>query len=282
MTGDFTDEEIFKYNNAPQEKLSGLSPNQVFGLIHHAFQEESYIQLNPHISFEILDKIPFFRLCEALLKIIKRDGFVKLTPLGSLTKKVLTELYAHKFIEEYTIESGMYKLYNEDYLFSIRTARIVCEISSFTKKSKGKLLLTKQGEKHLEIENRVELFKSIFFIFFKNYNWGYHDGHVDEPVGQYGGLFTIYLLKKYGDQYRELSFYADKYLAVFYNFLDLFEDGYNSAESNFRSCYNHRTFRYFTTWFGLTTYDAKYVFHEHDDAKLRKSAILDKLFIFAK
>lgn len=81
------EDEIFKYNNSPLEKLSGLSPTQTHELIHNPLGENSCIKFSSNINSETLDEIPFFRISEELLKIIKREGFIKLTPLGALPKK---------------------------------------------------------------------------------------------------------------------------------------------------------------------------------------------------
>jgi hypothetical protein len=57
--------------------------------------------------------LPFFRLTEEFLKILQRDGSIKLTPLGALPKKALVELHGHGFIPEEGIEKGIHKLTRE-------------------------------------------------------------------------------------------------------------------------------------------------------------------------
>ncbi len=96
-------------------------------MIYNPLGENSFVKFSSNINTEILNQIPFFKISEALLKIIQRDGFIKLTPLGALPKKTLVELYDFKFIVEYSIESGTYKLHREDDCITLKTARIVCE-----------------------------------------------------------------------------------------------------------------------------------------------------------
>ena len=67
--------------------------------------------LQNEIDSNVLDKIPFFKLCEEFLKILKREEFIKLTPLGALPKKVMVELYAYRFITDKMIENGISKTY---------------------------------------------------------------------------------------------------------------------------------------------------------------------------
>lgn len=274
------EDEIFKYNNSQLEKLSGLSPTQTHELIHNPLGENSCIKFSSNINSEILDKIPFFRISEEFLKMIQRDGFLKLTPLGALPKKTLVELYAKRFIIDEHIESGINKLYREDECISIKTARIVCESTNLVKKSNGKLLLTKNGERCLKVENRVELFKVIFLIFTEKFNWAYNDGYSEEPVGQYGYLFSIYLLKKFGEKENSTNFYAEKYLQVFEKFITLFNDDYSTPEKQFNSCYTVRTFERFTEWFGLTKISGKKNYIDQENAKIVKTKLLENIFIY--
>jgi hypothetical protein len=273
------EDQIFKYNNSPLEKLSGLTPNQTHELIYNPFGENSCIKFSNDINSEIVDKIPFFRISEELLKIVERDGFLKLTPLGALPKKILVELYAYKFILDKDIETGFNKLYREDECISLKTARIVCELTNLVKKSNGKLLLTKNGVRCLKNENRVELFKVIFTIFTEKFNWAYNDGHTKEPVGQYGYLFSIYLLKTFGENENFINFYATKYLQVFEKFITLFNDDYSTPEQQFNNCYSIRTFERFTEWFGLTNIIGKRNYFGEENTKISRTELLEKIFI---
>lgn len=274
------DNEVFKYNNSPSEKLSGLTPFQTHEIIYNPLGENSYIKFSSQINYEILNQIPFFRISEELLKIIKREGFIKLTPLGALPKKFLVELYDFKFIVDKSIENGIYKLHREEDCISIKTARIVCQSTNLVKKSNGKLLLTKNGERCLKEENRVELFKIIYLIFTEKFNWAYNDGYAAEPVGQYGYLFSIYLLKRFGVKENVANFYSNKYLQVFEKFLTLFNEDYATPERQFNNCYNLRTFERFTEWFGLIKITGKRDILNDEDYKVSKSELLDKVFVF--
>jgi hypothetical protein len=270
--------DIFEYNNSPLDKLSGLSPSQTHELIYNPLGENSYIQFSENINSEIIHEIPFFRLCEELLKIIKRDGFIKLTPLGALPKKTLVELYNLRFILDEHIESGLNKLYHESACIVLQTARIVCESTNLVKKIKGKLELTKNGEKALKIENRVELFKIIFLNFTGKFNWAYHDGYTKEPAAQYGYLFSIYLIKTFGATENYTKFYSTKYLQVFEKFITLFNETYATPENQFNSCYTVRTFERFTEWFGFTKSTGSNQFFNHESSKIVKTKLIDQVF----
>ena len=275
------DQEIFKYNNLPQDKLSGLSPSQAHEVIHNSLGENCCLQFRSNLDDDALNEIPFFRLAEKFLEIIQRDGFIKPTALGALPKKVLIELYSYKFITDQFIESGLNKLYHEDYCIALKTVRIVCEMTNFVKKSNGKLQLTKNGIRCLKAENRAELFKMIFLTFTEKFNWAYHDGYTKEPVGQYGYLFTIYLLKKFGKKEELTAFYAMRYLQVFEKFIAFFNDDYSTPENQFKNCFSTRTFERFTEWFGFTTFTENKYSPIEQNLKILKTDLLDKIFIYA-
>lgn len=270
------DESINSYNNSPQEKLSGLSPFQTYEIIYNPLGEKSPIKFRNDIDHKILDKIPFFRIAEEFLKIIERDKFIKLTPLGALPKKIMVELYDYRFIPDEHIESGITKLWKESDYISIRSARIVCELAKFVKKVNGKLSLTKNGQKNLKSENRIILFKYIYLTFTENFNWAFNDGYPKEPFGQYGSLFSIYLLIKHGENENSTLYYSNKYLSVFYNFLPLFENDYSTPEEQFNNCYSVRTFERFTNWFGLT-YFSEYK-NYIDINKVKSTRLLHEIF----
>ena len=119
---------IYQYNNKSEEKFSGLSPFELHEIIHHPFGIKSAIQIQDKIDSQTLNQIPFFRICEEFLKILQRDKYIKLTPLGALPKKVMVELYEYKFITDSLIESGSSKLSREQDSIAIQNARYVSKI----------------------------------------------------------------------------------------------------------------------------------------------------------
>jgi len=96
-------------NNAPLNDFCGLSPAEMHHLLYSAYGDKSPLGLRNDIENSTLNEIPFFRMTEEFLKIISREESIKLTPLGALPRKVLHELYNHKFIIEEIIEAGYSK-----------------------------------------------------------------------------------------------------------------------------------------------------------------------------
>jgi hypothetical protein len=92
-------------------------------------------------------------------------------------------------------------------------ARILIELSSFTKKRKNIISLTKEGGR--QIANDQLLFLDIFQNFTQKSKWSYFDSYQNGTIGQLGFGYSLILLAKYGDEYRNPDFYATKYLTAF-------------------------------------------------------------------
>src|SRR5689334_3189016 len=108
------DNALFAINDTPLDDFCGLTSREMHQLLYYPYGKNSPLQVRSDIGDETLDGIPFFRLMEELLRIIRREGFIRLTPLGALPRKVLQELYSHRLLPEEFIESGIVKLSREN------------------------------------------------------------------------------------------------------------------------------------------------------------------------
>lgn len=65
-----------------------------------------------------------------------------------------------------------------------------------------------------------------------------------------GAGYTLYLLKKYGDDQRPPSFYAEKYAEAYPYLLNNYQS-YGENKDGFIRCYSYRTFHLFMDYVGL-------------------------------
>ncbi len=271
--------EILLRNNSPVADFENLSPTNFYNILYDNYSENSPVHFQKNISDITLDQISLFRVAEDFIKIVEREKFIKLTPLGALPKKVMVELYDKKYIYDYMIESGITKLMREQDCISIMSMRLVTEIAGITKKANGKLTLTKKGTTFLKQENRQDFFKLFFSTFADKFNWGFNDGYPQQPIGQIGWSFTIYLLGKFGKDYQPDSFYSKKYLTALPDLLKHFtQERYSSLENQFKRCYSVRTFERFLIWFGLVEIKENEKNIIIQDKNIRATAILESVF----
>jgi hypothetical protein len=245
------------HGDVPVDDFMGLTPTELQHLLFDTYGDQSPVQLRDAIDPQSLDQIPLFRVVEEYLKIIERDKFIKLTPLGALPKKVMVEVYDKRFLLDDFIESGITKLTREHDWIAISSARLTAELAGLVRKVNGKLTLTKKAIKLLGTDDRSQLFKLFFQTFTEKFNWGFNDLLPQQPIGQFGWAFSLIMLRKYGDKPRPVTFYAECYLNAFPMLIQYFMPDYGTPEAQFYRCYATRAFARFFLWFGFVTADEK-------------------------
>lgn len=98
---------LHHYNDTPLPDFCSLSPAQMYQLLYQSLGPASVVRLRADVPDEVLNQVPFLRLTEAFLRVLQRETPLRLTPLGALPRKYLRELYAHGFIREEGLETGL-------------------------------------------------------------------------------------------------------------------------------------------------------------------------------
>jgi hypothetical protein len=266
-------------NNQPVDDFEGLSSNEVHRLLHFTLETDSPLKIETSVTDEVMDQVPFFRLMEEFLKIIEREEAIKLTPHGYLQRKVMTELYAHRFITSRAIEAGYSKLNREEDWMAIYMIHACAEVGKYTRKLKGRYVLTKTGKFFLKKENRMLFFYDLFRIYTERVAWNNLDTFTLAPVGQLGWGFSVMLLLKYGNEELTPDFYTEKYLKAFPTFLDqMNETPFNSAQDFLKACYQYRSTECFMPWWGLLEYTEHRFDKGTEHSKVIGTPLLRKLF----
>jgi len=271
---------ILLQDNTPLDDFLGLTPNEIHHLLYKTYGDKSIVQFQKEIDDKTLDQIPMFRLAEEYLKIIQRDQQIKLTALGALQKKVITELYDKRLLLDETIESGITKLSREEDCIAIPSMRITLQHAGIVKKTKGKITLTKKGAELIQPKNRLQLFKMFFQTYTDSFFWGYNDSYTEQPLGQLGWAFTAFMLNKFGNEERLAKFYADKFLVAFPIVITFFSDDILSSKRMYLNCYKVRSFERFFHWFGLVNIEKENKIFFNDNDRLTKTELLNSIFTF--
>lgn len=267
------------HNNAPVDDFSGLTPNEMYRLLHDVYSEHSPIRLANEMDDNTLNQIPLFRLAEIFLRILERENTIKLTPGGALPQRILVELYDKRIILEDAIEQGYAKVRREIDCRAIQSARITVELAGFVKKTKGKLSLTKAGSKVMVAGDRNIFFKKFIQTYTNKFAWSFNDFFTEAPIGQLGWAFSVILLDRFGGHSLNARFYANKYLKAFPNSLLFFQPNYSTPEEYFVSCYSFRTFAQFFEWFGFVSATGQRNILTGEEKKYSKTLLLNKIFL---
>ena len=267
------------YNDAPLPAFSGLAPAQMHELLYDPWGPRSPVQLRPELPAIGLDQIPFLRLTEEFLRIVQRDGFIKLTALGALPGKYLHELYGFGFLREKFIDEGYGKLHREVDAPGVSSVHHNAVLAGLFRKVHGKLSLTKGGERLQQPAHRTELLRRVCASFTEKFNWAYHDGYAAPSAGQTGWAYTIFLLLKFGTEPHSLQFYADKYQEAFpFLLADFPATPWQTPAGQLLGCYGLRMFAHFGNWFGLTSIEEYRLGRQQADCLVSPTALLGQLF----
>lgn len=243
-----------RYNNAPLAAFSGLSPAQMHHLMYDPLGAASPVQLRADLPAAVLDQVPLLRLTEELLRLVKREGYIKLTAGGALPRKYLQELYDHGILPDEFVEVDSVKINREIDSSFLHITHIVATAAGLVKKIHGKLTVTKKGQLLQPPAQRSQLLRLLLEVFTSKFNWGYFDvfGNDESPAGQLAWAYSVYLLARFGTEARLMHFYADKYLLAFPFVINSVQEvTYMTREEQIRSYYNGRVFFRFARWFGL-------------------------------
>lgn len=238
-------ENIEHYNDTPFDIFEGLSQEKMQGLLYEEWGK-NIVTINPN-NFDGND-IPIIRQIKFYINLINENNGIQLTKTGNLPPIIVKNIYSQKFILDYAVENGITKLTKETDVENIVFMKIICGIAGLTKKSKNKIMLTK---KTLNLITSNQIFNKIFESAFKKYNWAYFDGFSDERIGQFGNSYSLFLLNKYGKEWKDEDFFADLYFKAFPQFLE--SDEYYFLQGSYTS----RTFGRMLLYFGFIEYEDK-------------------------
>ena len=95
--------------------------------------------------------------------------------------------------------------------------------------------------------------------------------------------YTFYLLLRYGNELRELEFYANKNIEAFPNLLEYFYKSWSTPEIQYQSCYQCRIFDRFLDYYGLVEMEKESIKGEwREKVRLKATPLFRELFELRK
>jgi hypothetical protein len=203
------------YNRQPDPEMGGLSPDQVFRLIHADWGAPgSPIQFNEELPLDLLNGSQYFRNSRTLLLAVHKAGGVKATATGNLSRSTVSDLMDTIGDQEAReMARHVNKIINETDYYPIHLARVFCELAGLLKRSKGKFAVPKKQNDLLKEEQSGRLYRTLFVAFFRKFNLAYLAHWAPEvPSIQSCAAFTLCRL---GIAAREWRVPADLYPDLF-------------------------------------------------------------------
>jgi hypothetical protein len=271
---------VNRKNSAPLAKFHGLSPTQMYRLLHFPFDSPELARFASNITPPA--DVPCVRLLSLLVEAIGDKG-LKTTTTGNLPRNFCRE--------SARIFWGEVRYQNRTEICSIRTEpefqemhclRLVAELAGVIRKYRGTFILTAKYRKALAKSGPGAVYFALFKAYVHRFNWAYLDGYPELDFPRQSFLFTLYVLQKYGGQTRPHSFYEDIFIEAFPLLLDeVTGTSYMSAEETVRHCYSYRSLADFASFFGLIEFTPTTEEYLNRQYEVRKLPLLDQFISFA-
>ncbi|MBI5439840.1 MAG: SEC-C domain-containing protein [Deltaproteobacteria bacterium] len=245
----FLDREMLKRNRAPREDFFGLSPEQMHRLLEAPFASPEVATFAAVLSVE--PRAPILDLFTLLVEGIGQG--VKTTVKGNLPRALCREAALAYWGEaEYRRHTEFGGVNKEEDFFDLHVTRLVAELAGFVRKSRGKFVVSRKCRDVLAGQGTRAIWTELLRVYTEKFNWGYRDRHPDLPIVQQSFLFSLYLLSRFGEEWRPTAFYEDAFLRAFPAALrDLPQDPLYTPEMSVRACYRHRVLEGFAGFLGL-------------------------------
>jgi len=271
----FVRQHMEQRNQAPLDDFHGLSSEQIHRFLHFPFDTPSLVSY-PSV-FDTEPKAPILSLFKMLADAIGEDG-LKATATGNLPRTFCRES-ARKYWgeEEYQRHSRYGELRSEPEFRDLHIARLVAELAGLIRKYKGKFILSKACRTLLAEQGQAGIYRLLFEAYVKKYNWAYGDHLGEIHFLQQSFLFTLYLLAKYGGEWRSNIFYEDCFLRAFPQLISQVHPvgSFYSPEKVVRLSYSLRCLERFAQFFGLVEIERNVNDRYSETFNVKKLPLLD-------
>ena len=246
----FADSFMRQQNRTPLPEFHGLSPEQMHRLLASPFDSPGLVSFMSPL--ETQPEAPIAALFSLLAEAIGEQG-MKATATGNLPRSfcraAALRFWGEKAYRENTRFGGINK---ETDFFDMHVTRLAATLAGLVRKHQGRFILTKECKKLLDVPGMAGIYPRLLRAYVSRFNWAYRDRHQEVRFVQHSFLFTLYLLTKYGDDWRPHVFYEDSFLRAFPKVLTQVEpEPAFAPEYVVRTCYTWRTLLNFAAFFGL-------------------------------
>ncbi len=263
-------------NRTALAEFSGLSPEQMHRFLDFPFSSPGIVSFAEDLNCQ--PEAPVMKLFSLLADAIGTDG-LKATAKGNLPRHFCQEA-ARAYWEADPDKALLGGINTEPDFFDLHTVRIVAGMAGLIRMYKGRFILTKKCRLALE-SGRGGVYLELFRAYTQAFNWAYRDGYPDLTIVQRSFLYTLYLLHKYGGEFRPSEFYKEKFIQAFPMALAEVPDRpYATSEKTVGRCYAFRSLEGFAEFFGLAemrVLSREFLMRKY---KIKKSPLLDALVTF--
>jgi hypothetical protein len=164
----------------------------------------------------------------------------------------------------------------------LHVTRLVAEFAGVIRNYKGKFIIGSECRKILADQGQAGIYPMLFKAYVNENNWGYRDRMGEVPFIQQSFLFSLYLLSKYGGDWKSNTFYEDCILEAFPQLLGEVPPmgSFYSPEQVVRQSYTLRCLDRFAQFSGLVELERPGNDRYSEGFQLRKLPLLDQVVQF--
>lgn len=263
--------------------FQGLSPDQMYKFLHSPFESPELVNFPD--EFEDCFDAPAIKLFYIIAEAIGDKG-IKATAKGNLPQKLCREafvIYKEAYAHNDTIgRLSFIKVNKEEDFYELHSLRLIAGLAGLIRKTKGRYVLSSKCKKLLVQNNQSGIYECLLRAFALEFNWAYGDGYQQFDIIQQSFLFTLYMLKLYGEEWQDNTFYEERYIQAFPAILqETYPSANAKAEQEVSGCYTLRTVERFAGFMGLIKIKSKksdIIFGA--GIAIRKTPLLDKAVVF--
>jgi hypothetical protein len=269
-----------QHGGKPREDFAGLTSEQMHRLLYFPLDSPDLVSFPETLAEE--PGAPILTLFNLLVAAIGEQG-LKPTVKGNLPRSLCREAALAFWGEEtYRHNTRHGDINKERDFIQLHVTRLVAEMAGLVRKFKGRFILSRTCRSLISQGGLSAIYPRLFLAYARKFNWAYWSGYREIPFIQQSFLFALFLLNRYGDDWRSADFYENHFLRAFPRLRDEVEPlTVLTSEQLIRSGFTSRTLVNFAGFLGLATVEPEesglpFV----REYRIKKTPLLDKAVLF--
>ena len=192
----FLEARMHDYNTRPQRELGGLSPTQMYELLHGDWETTGPLIVDATLGPDEVGDPAMLHNARVVLAMLRDEGPAKATAAGNLAREFVARLLPHLRFEEGYLDEvrRMNKVINESDVWPIEELRYVLLFAGLVHRRKG-FRISPAGRAMLDDARRGELLALLFRTFFRKLDLRSVDGRDGDAGLQQTIAFTFWRLR---------------------------------------------------------------------------------------
>jgi Domain of unknown function (DUF1841) len=247
----FLDDLTAEKNAEPIPEFLGLSPEQMYRVLHRPFTGTTDIlTLNRNLLKEDFLDIPVVKETIYFLKRLSELQPLKATAKGNLPQAFAREMH-DKFPEHPNFH---YPIRSEEQDSKLSALRHLLDMAGWVKKGNQRFSLTQKGQMVVQNGFSIDDFFHLFETYTIKFNWASRDLYLNLEIIQESFLFSCYLLYQKTKTYIQMNELTACFIQAFPAVLNKVERiPFMEPEEEVRGAFYLRFIERFCEYFGLVT-----------------------------